>query len=234
MASSMSPLALVHRVLDVALVVLVVLGVTTVVTTRLLPLTGHGTLVVTGSSMEPTIPLGAAVVTEAVSPGELRVGDVVSLATGSTLQTVFTHRVTRLITRSDGLWIETKGDANKSADPVITPTSDVLGRVVVEIPGAGYLLRFLALPSGLAAATCLASLLIVLSSFIDSVDRDRRSRNRSVAMDPRPARPDETVEPGPAETLPNVTTTRARRASKQRIRYALVPRSAAALGAPAR
>lgn len=229
MANAINPLTITRRALDVALVALVALGLATTVIARLVPLTGHQTLVVAGSSMEPTIPLGAAVLTEPVAPAELRVGDVVSLATGPSLETVFTHRITRLISRPDGLWIETKGDANETVDPVITPVAHILGRVIVEVPGAGYLLRFLSLPSGLAASICLVALLVILSWFLDSLARDRKVRVAASMADLRG-----TADDGASDALTSTpsrrpSTPRTRGRSRDRIRHAIAPRSAAAI-----
>ena len=237
----MNLLTIVRRAVDVALVGLVALGLATLA----------------GSSMEPTIPLGAAVVTADVGPADLRVGDVVSLTTGSESQTVFTHRIARLITRPDGLWIETKGDANVTADPVLTPASSVLGRVLVGIPGAGYLLRFLTLPSGFAAVISLVTLLVVLSWLLDSFAGDRRAPRPTTSAGaraageavsaaavtaaaavagpaaaprpPMPARPAATERPG-ATLIPRA---RPRGGSTERIRHAIAPRSAAAVRLPA-
>lgn len=229
MAITISPLTITRRALDVALVVLVALGLATMGIARLVPLTGHQTLVVAGSSMEPTVPLGAAVVTEPVAPADLRVGDVVSLATGPTLETVFTHRITRLVTRTDGLWIETKGDANATVDPVITPVAHILGRVVVEIPGAGYLLRFLSLPSGLAASICLIALLVVLSWYLDSFARERRVRATGPTADMRETAADVPARATTSRPSRGPSTPRTRGRSRDRISHAIAPRSAAAI-----
>ncbi len=61
---------------------------------------------------------------ERVDPTDLAVGDVVSMKIGPE-HAVFTHRIIRIVERDDGLWIETKGDANTTADPAITP---IVGR----------------------------------------------------------------------------------------------------------
>ena len=97
-------------------------------------MTGRQTLIIAGGSMEPALPIGAAVVVEPVPATALAVGDVVSLRTGTELKSIFTHRITRFVARADGLWVETKGDANASVDPSITPASQVIGRVDARDP----------------------------------------------------------------------------------------------------
>ncbi len=83
--------------------------------------------------MEPTIPLGAAVIVEPVAPADLAVGDIVSLRSGPQ-RAVFTHRIIRIADRDGEVWIETQGDANDAPDPSITPATAVIGRVAVIIP----------------------------------------------------------------------------------------------------
>ena len=87
--------------------------------------------------MEPLIPMGSVVLAAAGHPGLLRPGDVVSLQAGPE-HAVFTHRVIRLATLPDGLYIETKGDANPAADPALIAATDVIGRVELSVPYAGY------------------------------------------------------------------------------------------------
>jgi signal peptidase I len=99
-----------------------------------------------GASMEPTIPRGALVMIEPVSPAQLRVGDVVTIREPNGV--LVTHRVTRIASVSAVTYVETKGDANHVPDPVLTPATAVLGRALVWIPGAGYLEWLISHPSG--------------------------------------------------------------------------------------
>ena len=124
--------------------------------------------------MEPEIHLGAAVVIESVAPEQIAVGDVVSLRSGEGLKSIFTHRVTRVLTRPDGIWIETKGDANKTLDASITPAANVIGRVVVNVPYGGYLLKLLSVPSGVALILCLAGLLVTCTWLVETAEIERR------------------------------------------------------------
>ena len=71
-----------RRILDGLLVSLLVVVVLAVILGRVVPLTGRTTLLIGGGSMEPAIPLGAAVVIEPVDGSKLQVGDVVSLRSG--------------------------------------------------------------------------------------------------------------------------------------------------------
>lgn len=174
-------LLMVRRVVDGALVVLVALGLATVVLGRLLPLAGHPVLIVAGPSMEPTLPLGSAVVLRRVAPGELRVGDVASVRTGPR-QAIFTHRITRVVERDGAPWIETRGDANATVDPSLTPASAVVGRVDLWLPAAGYLLTLVSSPVGVCFALSLGGMLLVAGWLLDDLLAARRRRGR--AADP--------------------------------------------------
>lgn len=176
-----SPLTTLRRVADALLIAVIVVVLFGVMLGRIISMTGRETFIIGGGSMEPGIPLGAAVVTEPVPPADLAVGDVVSLRTGPELERTFTHRITRLVPREDGLWVETKGDANEAIDPSITPARQVIGRVIVSIPHAGYLLALLSVPSGVLLVLLVAGCLLVLTWLLESFEIERVRRAPVVA-----------------------------------------------------
>jgi signal peptidase I len=158
------PLASFLRAIAVA-ITLAALGLTLLV--RGLPLTGRTTLVVAGPSMAPAIGVGSAIVLEPTDPARLAVGDIVSLRVGPT-RAIFTHRIVRLIARDGAVWLETRGDANATPDPAIVPASDVIGRVVVAIPYAGYLVALASQPSGAILILAVGLLLLLAASLLDA------------------------------------------------------------------
>jgi signal peptidase I len=164
--------ATVRRICDSLLIVLIGVVLFGVVLGRIVPLTGRTTLIIGGGSMEPALPMGAAVVVEPVHPADLRVGDVVSLRSGARLQSIFTHRVTRIVPRDGTIWVETKGDANAEADPSITSTEHIIGRVSATMPYAGFLLALLSVPSGLLFVVLLAGVLLTLTWLLESLEVD--------------------------------------------------------------
>ncbi len=91
--------------------------------------------VVYSGSMEPEIPTGAVVFTkeEDFSPKE---GDIITFRVNDA---IVTHRV---IENRNGI-CTTKGDANKTADPVSVEQSQIIGRVVFRLPYLGYVIHFL-------------------------------------------------------------------------------------------
>ena len=174
MAERQIPYRAIRWILDGALVGLILIAFLGAILGRLIPLTGRQTLIIGGGSMEPEIHLGAAVVIEPVTPDQLAVGDIVSLRSGEGLTSIFTHRITRIVDRSDGIWIETKGDANRIIDPAITPATDVLGRVVLTVPYGGFLLKLLSVPSGVALMVCLAGVLLTCTWLVETAELERR------------------------------------------------------------
>jgi signal peptidase len=165
--------------LDAVLVLLLTLCLLAVVLARIVPLTGRSTLVVAGGSMEPTISIGSAVVLAPADPGSIQVGDVVSLRSGPA-QAIFTHRVTRVVDRDGAIWVETKGDANAEPDPSITAATQVVGRVTVTIPGAGYLIALLSTPRGLMFVVSLGLVLLLVGWLIEvPMPLRRRAGQRS-------------------------------------------------------
>ena len=160
-------------VCDAALILLVALCLLTIALGRVLPLTGGTTLAVAGGSMEPAIHLGSAIVVEPVDPGTLAVGDVVSLRSGPE-RAIFSHRIIRVVVRDGTVWIETKGDANATADPSLTPASQVIGRASLTVPGAGCLIALLSSLHGIVFVISLGLVLLLAASLVESMTLVRR------------------------------------------------------------
>ncbi|MEO5941305.1 MAG: signal peptidase I [Candidatus Limnocylindrales bacterium] len=158
-----------RRVVDLALVAVVVAVLLAVALGKMVPLTGRQSVIIGGSSMEPAIGLGAAVVIGPVDAMALAVGDVVSLRVGPE-RTTYTHRIVAVVDRADGRWIRTQGDANAIADPTLVPASAVVGRVEFAIPLMGYLLALLSLPVGVIFVLGLAATLLAIAWLLESVE----------------------------------------------------------------
>jgi signal peptidase I len=185
MAFLRSRAATLRRVADSMLIVVILTVLFGVVLGRVVPMTGRQTLIIAGGSMQPALPIGAAAVVDPVAPTALAVGDVISLRTGAELKSIFTHRITRIVPRADGLWLETKGDANAEVDPSLTPVGQVIGRVTVSIPYAGFLLALLSVPSGVLLVVFVAALLLAITWLIESFEVSRpRTISTTVERDP--------------------------------------------------
>ena len=161
-----------RRTVDVLLLLLVGTVLGTLVLACVLPaILGGATFVVGGGSMEPSVPTGAAILAVPVAPGDLAPGDIVSMKVGEP-RAVFTHRITRLVPREDGLWLATKGDANPDADPSLVPATSVIGRVSVVVPWAGYLVVLLNSIQGIVLAVSVGVLLLAGAWYLETLEDD--------------------------------------------------------------
>ena len=131
-----------------------------------LRLAGIDSYTVRGGSMSPSVPLGALVLVEQVPASDIVAGDVITFRAPN--NTVVTHRVLGRSAGTDPMFI-TKGDANPTPDPDMTPASAVIGRVALSIPFAGSALVQLATGAGMLIAAALLVSLMVAGWFIDEL-----------------------------------------------------------------
>lgn len=173
-----------RRVVDGAIIALILLVAFGVVLGRGVPMSGRQTLIIGGRSMEPSIPLGSAIVIDPVAPADIAIGDVVTMRVGPR-QSVFTHRVTRLLTLDGVPYIATKGDANTAPDGASTPASSVIGRVAWSIPLAGFLLALLSEPIGVMFVLGLGCSLVVMAFLLETIESAGAPRPAAIPA-PRP------------------------------------------------
>jgi len=187
-----------RRIVDIALIALILTVMGVVALGKLVPLTGRQSIVIGGASMEPAIHVGAAVVITPVDPQELAIGDVVSLQVGEA-RTTFTHRIVDVVDRGDGRWIRTKGDANAEPDPTLVPATAVIGRVDLAIPLMGYLIVLLSAPVGVLFVFGIGATLLAIAWLLESLEpvppvaRRSPSPRRVEAGEPIAARPSTTL-----------------------------------------
>ncbi len=106
---------------------------------------GYRVYAVRTGSMMPTYLPGDAVI-DAPVRSRLHVGDVVTFHPVSGSVAVTTHRVHRTTASN----VQTKGDANRTPDPVPVARRNVVGRVIGGVPKGGYLLYFFTQRAGIA------------------------------------------------------------------------------------
>lgn len=141
----------------------------------LVHLSGDQLLIVVSGSMKPTFRAGDVVLVRHVAPEQLRPGMIVSFhAPGA--QRLTTHRIHSLERKPYGLFIQTKGDANRTPDPDFTPASGVVGVMGGHVPHAGLWLSLTQSPRGkllLLGGPLLALLLAQLRSLCRAYGRPR-------------------------------------------------------------
>ena len=92
---------------------------------------------VLSGSMEPEYHVGSVVYVEKSSIDDIEVGDVITFYIND--NTVVTHRV--IDKDNDTESFHTKGDANETEDGGSVAYDKVVGKVVLNVPYLGYILR---------------------------------------------------------------------------------------------
>jgi signal peptidase I len=146
-------------------------------------------VVISGPSMEPAIGRGALVLIRSAG-GQFEPGEIVTVELAHGVRV--THRITRTATLDGVPYVEVKGDANASPDPVLLRESAIDGRVDLVIPYAGYLLALLSTPTGIVACIAAGVFLLLLAWLIDDVEAGRLARSMSPSLRPASA-PEDSV-----------------------------------------
>ena len=115
-------------------------------------------MVVTSGSMMPAIYQGDALIVRPAPAEAIAVGDIITYQNFGQ-QSLTTHRVIGIREISGLPWYQTQGDNNSNPDQDLTPYGAVYGKVRLVLPRVGYLLGFVATPTG-------ALLIISLPLFI--------------------------------------------------------------------
>ena len=158
------------------LVVVILLGLAMLVA----PHFGWRLDTVYSGSMEPAIHVGGMVVMRQVDPAAIRDGDIITFVSHSKAGSFVTHRVVEVTNDEGALVFLTKGDANNDPYEDSVQASDVVGRVWLSVPYAGYATDFLRKPLGFGLVIGLSALLIILFEVrnISVAARDLKRENR--------------------------------------------------------
>ena len=125
----------------------------------------YNAYVVETGSMIPEILVKDVVLTKKIDTEDIKVGDVITFISadhrlpGITI----THRIVDIYTDpvTGEVSYQTKGDNNNSIDSTLTPSYNVLGKVILKLPKLGYLQDFLIDMSGWIYVILLPCLAIV-------------------------------------------------------------------------
>lgn len=102
---------------------------------------GIRTYTVLSGSMEPAIATGTLLFVHPVKPEKLEPGDVITFSVGGNMTA--THRVVSIHKNPDGIFFQTKGDANSAVDGKPVHESQIIGSPAFSVSGGGYLIWFL-------------------------------------------------------------------------------------------
>ncbi|MCX6459914.1 MAG: signal peptidase I [Actinobacteria bacterium] len=117
----------------VALITVVAIGITVI--PFMIQRSGNKLVTITSGSMTPLYPVGSTIMMDPnINKSSVLVGQVITFSTRSGL--TVTHRVADRVQNKnlEGVWYQTKGDANNAPDPDLTPASAVIGLSLGEIP----------------------------------------------------------------------------------------------------
>lgn len=144
--------------------------------------------VVTGS-MEPTIPVGALLVSRQVDIGTIQVDDIICFRTqvSEIWGKIVTHRVVDIWQTEAGMMLlETKGDANLVADGYLVDQTNFVGKVIWHTGDGSMLANVLALFTskiGFLGCIVLPSLLLCSLILRDSVGSIRQELQMVLEME---------------------------------------------------
>ena len=133
--------------------------------------------VVTGS-MEPTIPVGSLLITREVDIESIRLDDIICFRTqvAEIWGKIVTHRVVGITESGLGeVLLETKGDANLTADGYLVDSSNFVGKVVWHTGDGSVLADIFSLFTskigflGCIALPCLLLASLILKSSVNSI-----------------------------------------------------------------
>jgi signal peptidase len=112
---------------------------------------------ITSGSMEPAIHVGSLIATTPQT--SYQPGDILAFHSA---QGIVTHRLLETVPQTSEILYRTQGDANSSPDRDLINSSNVIGRVSLNLPYLGYLLLWLHRPLGFAFLILLPATLVVL------------------------------------------------------------------------
>jgi signal peptidase len=137
--------------------------------------------VIRSTSMSPTVPKDSLTAVVTTDPRRVEEDDVIAFRDPMDRRRVLLHRVIEVVVKEDGSrFFRTRGDGNRTADPLLAQEDDVRGRLRWHVPKIGAVAWRLRPPAGLLMLVGLPGLLLVLGEF-----RRFRTRNRGpVAVAP--------------------------------------------------
>jgi signal peptidase len=136
--------------------------VTLIVLLGLVPgMLGYRPVATHGSSMEPALRTGDALLTKQVDAAGLKGGEIVVIVRQG--RDAVVHRVVGIEPLPDGRFLlQTKGDANDFSEWWKVEGNAKLPVAILRLPWLGHVLVFIKTPTGLAAALAAAALLMVI------------------------------------------------------------------------
>ncbi len=135
--------------------------------------------IVKSGSMEPSVGTGSIVIIRPQTT--YAVGDVITFGEDSRVRIPTTHRIFSIKEDGGQTLYTTKGDSNNEPDQDQITKSRIIGKVLLSIPYAGYILDFARQPLGFTLLIAIPAGVIILDESLRiirelAIMRRRRSR----------------------------------------------------------
>lgn len=165
-----------------ALFILLLVAVAGLFLSTMLPIPGAVEVkIVKSGSMEPAIPTGSLVF---VRPSEsYAVGDVITFGRDTAAEIPTTHRIIGVDGAGSTIQYQTMGDANEDPDPRAIAPGEVIGKVFLSVPYAGYILDFARTPWGFALMIGIPAGLIIVDEVLRIVVEVQKMRRKDDDVD---------------------------------------------------
>jgi len=147
-----------------------------VLTLSIFPIIKYRIMVVQSGSMEPAIKTGSVVM---VAPfKEYKKNDTITFGSVDRSNEPTTHRIYDLEVVEGKMFYITKGDANNAPDSRKVAQNDVIGKVIINIPYAGYLVESVRKPLGFILVLAIPALFIIFDQGKKIAKEIRKIRER--------------------------------------------------------
>ncbi len=147
-----------------------------------LPITGnYKVMTVISGSMQPAIKTGSVVIVKPVpstdsGQADYKIGDVISFGPYSKTKAPTTHRIYDIkVVDSQAVYI-TKGDANNAPDAREIKKSDIVGKVLFDLPYVGYAVDFAKKPLGFALIIIVPAAVIIFDEVKKIIQEIRKKK----------------------------------------------------------
>ena len=134
--------------------------------------------IVMSGSMSPAVDTGSLVAVKAVEAEAIEPQDIITFRGEVDEHNITTHRVVAKENQY-GIQFTTRGDANDVEDPMPVKDSQIMGKVVLSVPYAGYAFHFARTREGVMALVGLVAAVITLELVKTLREEKYKSKDKS-------------------------------------------------------
>lgn len=148
----------------VVMLILLIIGVSSLITGTEPQVLGRRFIIVTSGSMEPTFYTGSIIVVDTREGQTHELDDVVTFVTEDDPDMNVTHRIVNIQDEEGVQYYQTKGDNNDAADQTLITDENIIGEYTgVTVPLLGYFFSFIKSRNGILLMAFLFGLYLVIT-----------------------------------------------------------------------